>query len=115
MLGIKQEALAAELGEYWTQKKVSLLEAKEEIEPELMEQVAKVLKVQSEAIKSFDELAAVNVIANTFNDDSFSHIVFNPNQCTFNTIDKIVELYERLLQSEKDRVQMLDKIINERK
>lgn len=51
MLGIKQEALAAELGEGWTQKKVSLLEAKEEIGPELMEQVAKVLKVPSDASK----------------------------------------------------------------
>mgnify|MGYP001551983140 CR=1 FL=1 len=31
MLGIKQEALAAGLGEDWTQKKVSLLEQKETI------------------------------------------------------------------------------------
>jgi transcriptional regulator with XRE-family HTH domain len=44
MLGMKQEALAQELGEDWTQKKISLLEAKEEIEPALLEQVAKVLK-----------------------------------------------------------------------
>lgn len=41
---MKQEALAMELGEDWTQKKVSLLEAKEEVEPEILEQVAKVLE-----------------------------------------------------------------------
>lgn len=36
MLGIKQEALASGLGEDWTQKKISLLEAKEIIEPEIL-------------------------------------------------------------------------------
>ncbi len=41
MLGIKQEALAASLGEDWTQKKVSLLEQKETIEPAILDQVAK--------------------------------------------------------------------------
>ncbi|HEY1021075.1 MAG TPA: helix-turn-helix transcriptional regulator, partial [Flavisolibacter sp.] len=70
MFGIKQEALALELGEDWNQKKVSLLEAKEEIEPEILEQVARVLKVPSEAIKDFDEQAAVNFISNTFNNTS---------------------------------------------
>ena len=59
---MKQEALAMEPGEDWNPKKISLLETKEEIEPELPEQVAKVLKVRSEAIKNFDELAAINII-----------------------------------------------------
>jgi transcriptional regulator with XRE-family HTH domain len=35
MMGIKQEALAHELGEDWSQKKISLLEQKEEVEEEL--------------------------------------------------------------------------------
>ena len=80
MIGIKQEAFATELGEDWNQKKVSLLEQKEIIEDELLQQVAKVLKVPVEAIKNFDEQAAVNVIANTFNDESFSHNIFSPQQ-----------------------------------
>lgn len=103
MLGMKQEALAAELGEDWNQKKISLLEAKEEIEPELLEQVAKVLKVPSEAIKNFDEEKAINVISSTFNDNA---AVFN-NYPTFNPIDKIVELYERML---KDKTEMIEKL-----
>ena len=65
MLGLKQEALALELGQDWTQKKVSLLEAKEEIEPQLLEQVAKVLKVPREAIENFDEQAAINIVSST--------------------------------------------------
>ena len=32
MLGIKQEALAVELGDDWNQRKISLLEQKEEID-----------------------------------------------------------------------------------
>ena len=55
MLGIKQEGLALELGDEWNQRKISLLEQKEIIEPELLKQVAKVLKVPVEAIENFDE------------------------------------------------------------
>ena len=101
MLGIKQEALAGELGEDWTQKRVSLLEQKEEIEPQILEQVAKVLKVPVEAIKNFDEEAAVNIISSTFNDHAIGYArAYTP---TFNPIDKVVELYERMLK-DKDEI-----------
>jgi transcriptional regulator with XRE-family HTH domain len=123
MLGIKQEAFATELGEDWTQKKVSLLEQKETIEPDLLEQVAKVLKVPVEAIKNFDEEAAI-VYFNTFNDSSFSHSngAFSAHQCTFNPLDKYIEqveqnkkLYERLLESEREKVEILKKIVDGKK
>jgi transcriptional regulator with XRE-family HTH domain len=114
MLGMKQEALAQELGEDWTQKKISLLEAKEEIEPALLEQVAKVLKVPSEAIKNFDEFAAINIISNTFQDFK-DNAVANANHCTFNPIDKIVELYERMLKDKNEMIDRLEKMLQERK
>jgi len=116
MLGIKQEAFATELGEDWNQKKVSLLEQKENIEEDLLQQVAKVLKVPVEAIKNFDEKAAI-VYFNTFNDSSFSHSngAFSAYQCTFNPIEKIVELYEALVKSEKEKVELLERILNEKK
>ena len=63
MLGIKQEALAYELGEDWNQKKISLLEQKEEIEASLLAQIAEVLKLPVEAFQNFDEEQAVNIIA----------------------------------------------------
>lgn len=110
MLGLKQEGLAMELGEDWNQKKVSLLEAKEEIEPALLEQVAKTLKVPAEAIKNFDEEKAVQIISNTFNDSSILNgINYYP---TFNAVDKVVELYERMLK-EKDEV--IEKLQRKRK
>ena len=51
MLGIKQESLAAALGEDWNQKKISLLEAKDKIEAGILQDVAKALKVPVEAYR----------------------------------------------------------------
>jgi transcriptional regulator with XRE-family HTH domain len=109
MLGVKQEVLAADLGQDWTQKRVSLLEQKETIESEILDQVAKILKVSPEAIRNFSEEAA-NHFFNTFND----HSGFN-YQCTFNPLDKVVELYERLLASEKEKVEILEKFAGDKK
>jgi len=89
MLGIKQETLAEGLG--LNQQKISLLEQKETVDPEILQQVAKILKVPVDAIKNFNEESAYNYI-NTFNDNSTA--AFNNYNCTFNPIDKIVQLYE---------------------
>lgn len=116
MLGIKQEALAFELGDTWSQKKVSQLEAREEIEPDLLEQVARILKVPADAIKNFDEQAAI-VYFNSFNDNTFndnSNGTFNANP-TFNPIDKMVELYERMLKDKNEMIERLEKLLNEKK
>jgi hypothetical protein len=43
---------------------VSLLETKETIDPETLEQIAKTLKVPVEAIKNFNEEAAIYNIQN---------------------------------------------------
>lgn len=115
MMGIKQEALALELGDDWSQKKISLLEQKEVIEPGLLEQVAGVLKVPVEAIKNFDEEAAISYI-NTFNDNSKGEFNY---KCNFNPLDKWAEeiaenrkLYERLLQAEKEKMELLQKLLD---
>lgn len=112
MLGLKQDAFASELGDDWNQKKVSLLEAKETIEPDILEQVAKVLKVTPDAIKSFSEEAAINIISNTFSDfkDNASGINYNCD-LTFNPLDKVMELFERLLASEKEKTDLMKEIL----
>lgn len=109
MLGMKQEGLALELGEDWNQRKVSLLEQKEVIEPELLDQVAKVLRVPADAIRNFDEEAAINVIGNNYHDNSTSNVNYH---CTFNPIDKVMELFERLLASEKEKTTLLKEILD---
>jgi transcriptional regulator with XRE-family HTH domain len=111
ILGIKQEALAIELGSDWSQKKISMLEAKEEIDAPLMEQVAKALKVPVKAIEEFDEETTVNVVANTFNsNDSSTMNAVNP-YCSFNPIDKVVELYERMLKDKEEMIAELKALI----
>jgi len=121
MLGIKQEGLALELGDEWNQRKVSLLEQKDVIEQELLEQVAKVLKVPIEAIKNFDEEAAVSYI-NTFQDNSVSHVIGNYGTYNFNPIDKWLEaleenkkLYLALLKEKDEKIALLERLAGEKK
>jgi transcriptional regulator with XRE-family HTH domain len=116
MFGMKQEALAHELGEDWNQKKISLLEAKETVEDKLLEEVAKVLKVPGEAIRGFDEEAAINIIGNTVNNhDNASVLNYYPN---FNPLEKFIEqfhktekLYEALLKSEREKNELLERMV----
>ena len=117
MLGIKQEGLAYELGEDWTQKRVSLLEQKETIEQDILNQVARILKVPADAIRNFDEQQAINIISNTFHDTN-GLVNYNPS-FNINPIDKWVEaleenknLYERLLKAEQDKNELLQKLLN---
>lgn len=97
IFGIKQDHLALDLG--LSQQAVSQLEQKDTIDSELLEKIAKALKVTPEAIKRFNEQAVVNNINNTFHDYSVNY--------QFNPIEKIVELYERLLQSEKEKMELI--------
>ena len=116
MLGIKQEGLAYQLGEDWNQQRISALEQKEVIDDPLLEQVAKLLKVPADAIKNFDEEAAINIVSNTFHDFKDNAIASAMNyQCSFNPIDKIVELYELLIKSEKERSELLQRLLDQRK
>jgi transcriptional regulator with XRE-family HTH domain len=116
MLGIKQEALAFDLGEDWNQKKVSLLEQKDIIDDSLLQQISEVLKIPAEAFRNFDEEQAVNVIANTYSFQDFKDNAVASGfsyQPSFNPIDKMVELYERMLQQQKETIERLEnKILN---
>jgi transcriptional regulator with XRE-family HTH domain len=117
MLGIKQEALAFELGEDWNQKKISLLEAKESIDTAILEQVSQVLKVPVEAFKNFDEEQAVNVIANTFTDfkDGASainiHPIFNPIEAILSLHEEKIALYERMLKEKDEMMERLERLL----
>lgn len=111
MLGIKQDALAAELGDDWNQQKISLLEQKETLDPVVLKDVAAVLKIPAEAIQNFDEEQAVNVIANTFNEKSFENAFANNCTFNFNPIEKMIELYERMLQQQKEMIEKLERLI----
>ena len=115
MQGMKQEALAFDLGDEWNQKKISLLEQKEVIEYPLLAKISEVLKIPVEAFQNFDEEQAVNIIANTFDNGSILNgINHNP---TFHPIDKVMQLheekialYERMLKEKDEMIERLEKL-----
>jgi transcriptional regulator with XRE-family HTH domain len=114
---MKQEALAAALG--ISQQAVSNIENSETIEESKLIEVAKALGVSVEAIKNFSEESVFNYF-NNFSDNSINQGPIGAhNTCNFNPLDKIVELfeenkklYERLLESEKEKLFYLEKIMN---
>lgn len=115
MLGIKQEAIAMELN--ITQQAVSGLEQKEVIDNSILDEIAQIMNIPVEAIKNMTEDTTYNYI-NTFNDEVTNHNGFYNFNCSFNPIDKIVELYnekielyERMLETEKEKADLLEKLL----
>ena len=110
---MKQDALAFALG--ITQQTISNIENSETVDEQRLIEIAKALEVSVEAIKNFSDEAVFNYF-NTFNDavsnSSFGQGANNNYDCTFNPLDKVVELYERLVQAEKDKVEYLEKLLN---
>ncbi|MBO9583114.1 MAG: helix-turn-helix transcriptional regulator [Flavobacterium sp.] len=106
--GMKQEALAIAIG--LSQQTVSNIEGSETIDDEKLNIIAEALGVSAEAIKNFSDEAVLNVIGNTYTNNDIVNAGLNYN-CTFNPIDKIVELYERLVQAEKDKVEYLERLM----
>jgi len=103
--GLKQDALAFELKV--SQQTVSKIEQSETVDEEMLEQIAKILGVSTEGIKNFSEEAVFNYV-NNFSDNSINQgPIGSHNICNFNPLDKIVELYERLLQSEREKADLL--------
>ncbi len=105
---MKQEALAQALGT--NQQAISAMENSETIDEEKLIEVAKALGVTVEAIKNFSGEGVINYF-NSFNEAVNNSHFGNNNHCTFNPLDKVVELYERLVQAEKDKVEYLEKLL----
>jgi transcriptional regulator with XRE-family HTH domain len=115
---MKQEALAQALGV--SQQTVSNIENSEEVEEKTLAKVADALGVSAEAIKHFSEENVITYFNNFYDSQgSFGSFATNQNQCTFNPIDKFVEvfeenkkLYERLLDAEKEKNTYLEKLLD---
>lgn len=105
--GMKQEALALAIGV--SQQTISNIEGSENVEESMLEKLSSLLNVTPEGIKNFSEETVFNIINNTFKDNSSNN---NNYLCTINPLDKILELYERLLEAEKQKVSYLEKLAN---
>ena len=112
--GMKQEALATELG--ISQQAISKIEQSADIEDAVLNKIAAALGVNTDAIKNFDQEKAINIFSNTYNDNSSILGTYN-----FNPLDKLmtalednkklfeekVALLERLLLAEKEKNELL--------
>ena len=110
---MKQEALAQALGT--NQQSISAMENSETIEDEKLLQVAKALGVSPEAIKNFTEENMINYFNSFYDNSSTQGNSFNQGMyATFNPLDKVVELYERLVLAEKEKNEYLEKLLKEK-
>ncbi|GAA3759245.1 helix-turn-helix transcriptional regulator [Flavobacterium ginsengiterrae] len=113
---MKQEALAQAIGT--NQQSISIIEGSESVDDEKLKKIAEALGVPAEVIRNFSEEAVFNIMGNTYHNDSSS--IKNHN-CTFNPLDKLIEiieknekLYERLVESEKEKVALLEKLLDKK-
>ncbi len=112
MLGMKQETLAFELGEEWSQKKISLMEQKETIDQRILEKVAVVLQIPAKVLQTFDEEHARRLIVSSV--EAGSELVDSPPNLLPSVADpwnKITELFERLLASEREKVTLMRQVL----
>ena len=125
--GMKQITLANELGV--SQQFVSQLEQQKVIGKDYMEKIASILKVAPEVIENMEETPISVVIENNnfengSNNSGIGYV--NENEVNDNRIihpvEKIIELnkenaslYERMMANEKEKVALLEKLLNEKK
>lgn len=107
--GINQDVLAEQIGV--SQATFSGYEKKDKLEQEILEKIAKALDIPMEAITELNEGASINIFSGTWQDNSSA----NGYSQTFNPIDKVVELYERLLKSEQDKNAILQEVLKDRR
>lgn len=102
--GFKQETVALELG--LSQPEYSLIENSEDVDDDIIIQIAQILKVSPDIIKEFNENQAFYNIENKLDNTTIHENGHGIHQ-VFSPVDKVVELYERLLASEKEKIEIL--------
>ncbi|WP_294276687.1 helix-turn-helix transcriptional regulator [uncultured Chryseobacterium sp.] len=123
MLGVKQEALALDLGDEWNQKKVSLLEQKDVIEEAILQKISEILHIPVEAFQNFDEEQAINIISNTVHnsDNASGNSLFsyyptvNPIEKWIEALEEIKRLNAELLKAKDEQIRLMEKLIENNK
>lgn len=104
---ISQDALAKELG--ISRQSVQRIEQSENVDEDKLEQIASILGVTADAIKNFNEEAMFNNIVNDHG-TVFNYI----SSYQLNPIEKIVELYDELLKSEREKIELLKTMLDKK-
>lgn len=123
---IKQEELAKKM--HLTSEEVTRHEGTEEIDDKLLNQFAKALDVPIEFLKTIEDSSKTIVFESITNNDNagananMGYADTRNDRATYqNPLDKVTELYERLLKEKDDkyvtlekRVQNLEKLLSDR-
>lgn len=117
ILGIKQDALAFDLN--LSQQAISQLEQKESIDPALLEEISKALKVPVEAIKNFDEEKAIYNISCNFSDNAVNNNAINIQHINaaekwLETIEENKKLYQNLLKEKDEKIALLERMLEKK-
>ncbi|MCE7057582.1 helix-turn-helix transcriptional regulator [Algoriphagus sp. AGSA1] len=104
--GIKQDSLAQDLNV--SQSEMSRIENLEDIDDNLFAQIAEALGVSPEFLDNFDENSALYHISNNIDNTTITENSNGISQ-VFNPLDKVIELYERLLASEREKIELFKK------
>lgn len=114
--GIKQEVLAEQMKT--TQPTISKHENSREVEEGWLEKYAEALGVSVDFLKTWEEDAKTivfesNVVNNQDNAGTNTHIGYtnDNNNAMLNPLDKVTELYERLLKEKDEKYVTLEKRI----
>lgn len=122
--GMKQSTLGELLGV--SQQTISDYEQKQVIEDNILEKIAAALSVSPEIIKNLEEDPLTLIFENKVENNTFenndkvttntgNYSVEDNSTNNFNPLDKIAELFERLLESEKEKIALLERILKEKK
>lgn len=101
--GLSQQALADRLDT--TRQKISSYESAEDLKEEQLLAVANALGISTDAIRNFNEEASINNVGNEFHEGS------NLINYNFNPIEKIMELTDKLLKTEREKYELLQGIV----
>lgn len=115
IMGVSPKDLAERTG--LTIDAISKLENKEVIEEKVLDKISKALNIPSEAIKNYRDEASISIVSNSF-DNNGSAVAAGyqyQSECTFNPVDKIVELYERMLKIEQEKIALLEEALKQKK
>jgi transcriptional regulator with XRE-family HTH domain len=115
MLGMKQEVLADKLGV--TQQAISKIEQSENVEDVTLEKVAKALGMQSEAIKNFNEETVIFNIQSMTDHASanYQYNNHNPLEKYMEVVEENKRLYETLLKVEREKIALLERMLDTKK
>ena len=106
--GLTQDDLGNGLG--ISKQAVSKLEQSENIDEERLNEIATVLGVTLEGLKSFKEESVFYNTNNFYDSTTFNNSAVSAHSESVvfqNPIEKIIELYESLLKSEREKVEIL--------